>query len=134
MILDSRRDRGAYVPPTFWTKQKAICEMDDGSETGYDKNLALEPLRRNDRPINILEEIGPEAELSKRIVRKATTTTKGLEMEMDEVTEAMQRELLELMKKTGVDLEGKNNGQIKLWLDRRLSGEFYESGRFTRSG
>ncbi|KAI8458007.1 hypothetical protein BY996DRAFT_6411219 [Phakopsora pachyrhizi] len=161
MILDSQRDRGAYVPPTFWIKQKAICEMDDGSETGDDKNLALEPLRRNDRPINILEEIGPqkkqvhfqppkeealdtlmdqmEAKLSKQIVRKATTTTKGgpigvnkvgpdlmdreedllesgLEMEMDEVTEAMQREQGELMNKLGVDLKGKNNGQINYGL------------------
>ncbi|CAH7682665.1 hypothetical protein PPACK8108_LOCUS15718 [Phakopsora pachyrhizi] len=107
MILDSQRDRGAYVPPTFWIKQKAICEMGDGSETEAFDTLM-------DRR---------EAELSKQIVRKATTTTKGLEMEMDEVTEAMQRELGELMKKTGVDLEGKNNGQINYG----LIGDFLES-------
>ncbi|CAH7666518.1 hypothetical protein PPACK8108_LOCUS872 [Phakopsora pachyrhizi] len=87
-----------------------------------------------------------EAKLSKQIVQKATTTTKGwpigvnkvgpdlmdreedllesgLEMEMDEVTEAMQRELGELMKKSGVNLEGKKNGQINYG----LIGDFLES-------
>ncbi|CAH7685701.1 SGT1 protein-domain-containing protein [Phakopsora pachyrhizi] len=183
-ILDSRRDRGAYVPPPLPVKQEAICGMDDDSETGDDENLTSEPLRRNDGPINISEEIGPrkkqvhfqppvesakpeklfdasrpvnleafdtlmdrmEAELSKQIDRKATKTTKGgpigvneigpdlmdreedmsesgSEMEMDEVTEAMQRELGELMKKSGVDLEGKDNGQINYG----LIGDFLES-------
>ncbi|CAH7687035.1 hypothetical protein PPACK8108_LOCUS21763 [Phakopsora pachyrhizi] len=106
MILDSQRDRGAYVPPTFWIKQKAICKMDDGSETG--DWTTEKPTRQSREAFNTLMD-RMEAKLSKQIVRKATTTTKGgpigvhkvgpdlmdreedllesgLEMEMDEVT------------------------------------------------
>ncbi|KAI8455478.1 hypothetical protein BY996DRAFT_8463357 [Phakopsora pachyrhizi] len=77
------------------------------------------PTRQSREAFNTLMD-RMEAKLSKQIVRKATTTTKGGPIGVHKV---MQRELGELIKKPGVDLEGKNNGQINYGLIR----DFLES-------